>query len=500
MLQPTTIPGPGFYGLAKQKSQVALGPEWATVAENCVIDGAGRLGCRKGWVRTNATAITGEPDVVQVHEYVKSNGDVEFITATAGGLWSGSSTVTSKVGTLTPTAGNWKFVNFNGKVLGWQASHTPIVYNGTGDFAEISAVSGTLPDGNTALAAFGRVWAVDDDKQTIRYCALLDETRWATADGGGVIDMRSVWTRGTDEVVGIIAYGSSLVVFGKRHIVIWTDGSGSELGLSPTSIYVGMVIENVGLVTRDAVALVGETDVVFWSSNGVRSLRRTLQEQATPVNEIAGANRDFLADYLSVGSLSAVRCVYSPKDGFVLLIHPSITFCFDMRQPLPDGGFRMTTWTLAPKAACATISEEIFFGFEDGVLGKYAGYTDNGAAYQWKYESGWMLLAPAEQLKMLKRLKAFVFSPADRTITFKWWTDWKSNVKIALVDVEGEGDEWNVDEWSLMEWSGGVAFHEIFVPLSHTGQYVKIGMQASIKGRPIAVHHLTLYTKPGRIA
>jgi hypothetical protein len=498
VLQPFTVPNPAFFGLAKQRQQVALGPEWCTVAENVVIDGAGRLACRRGWARLNSTPAAAA--IVQLHEYIKSNGDTEMISSTATKLYSGTATLTEKTGALTITAGNWKFINFNGKCLAWQIGHTPLVYTGTGDFAQLSATSGTLPTGNTALAAFGRVWAADSDGQTLKYSALLDETKWAVADGGGLIDMRSVWTKGMDTIVSIVSYGSALVVMGRRHIIIWTDGSGSELGLNPLDMYVGTILENVGSVARDGVALIGEVDVAFWSSNGVRSLRRTLQEQATPINELSPENRDFLADYLTVGNLNLVRSVYSPKDGFFILFHPSITLCFDVRQQLQDGGYRMTTWTLRPPAVTASINETVYFGFADGHIGQYSGFLDHETPYNWKYESGWMLLPPQDQLKMLKRMKTFLFCPSNRTVTFKWWTDFKPNLKTAAVAIEGDGDEWNIDEWSLMEWSGGRAIHEVFVPLSHIGQYVKVGIQMQVAGAPFAVQSMTLYTRPGRIA
>ena len=496
------IPNVAFHGLARERQQVALEPEWCTKAENIIIDGAGRLAARKGWAAQNGTPISGTPTINQIHEYVKTDGTTEIISASADDLFTGASTPTSIVGALTPTAGNWQFVNFNGNVYGWQASHTPIVYTGTGDFTAMSASTGTLPDGNTVLAAYGRLWAVDDDGQTIRYCALLDPTLWAVADGGGVIDMRSVWTRGTDTVQRIVAYGSSLIVFGKRHVVIWVDGSGSDIGIDPVNIYVGQVIENVGLVSRDAMALAGEIDVLFWSYNGVRSLRRTLQETATPVNEISPQNRDFLSDSLSTGDLSKVRGVYSAINGYFLLSHPddSRTFCFDSKGLMQDGALRMTTWTLVPTAACETISGDVYFGFPStGVIGKYSGYLDNTATYRFDYESGWMALEPAMRLKMLKRLKAFLFSPASGQVTFKWWTDFKSNLKTYAKDLVGDGDEWNVDEWSLMEWSAGKAQHEKYVPLSNSCQYVKVGVLFVVNGRPFGVQNISLYYEPTRL-
>jgi hypothetical protein len=501
-----TAPAPAFYGLAKQRQQVALSSEYATVASNIVIDGAGRLASRGGWSQLNATPISGTPLIRKLHQYIKKTGATEIISATAAGIFSSDTSPTSKLGALTPSAGNWQFVNFNGYVLGWQTGETPIAYNGTGNFADITASAGTLPTGNACWAAFGRVWAVDTDLQTVRYSALLDHTDWSTASGGGSIDMSSVWTQGMDEVVAISSYGSALIVFGKRHIVMWTDGSGSQIGLDPTNMYVGEIIEGVGLVARDCVALVGELDVVFWSRNGVRSLRRTLQEQATPINEITPGNRDFLADALSVGDISKCHMVYSPDDGFVLLSHPdnNVTYCFDTRQPLPDGGLRMTTWTLAPTAMCVSVSSVIYFGSPagtaDGIIGKYTGWTDNGASYRFKWNTGWIMVEPKDRLKLLKRVKMFLYSPGTMNISFSWWRDFQQNLRVAQAELLGDGDEWNIDEWSLMEWSGGTAFHEVYLPLGGAFQYAKFGIDCDIDGRPFAIQSFTIYIKPTRLA
>lgn len=502
-LQALPVPSPAFYGLAKQYAQSPLGPEWAVKLENIVIDDAGRLSARKGWNPTNASSFDSGALIVQLHEYINASGTSEIVGATATKLFSGTSTLTDKTGALTPTAGHWDFINFNGNVLAWQASHTPIVYTGSGNFAAISAASGTLPDGNAACAAFGRVWAVDDDKQTIRYCALLDHTRWAAADGGGSIDMRNVWTTGMDEVMAITSFGSALVVFGKRHIVFWVDGAGSSIGLNPANMYINQIIENVGLVARDAMTLVGEIDIVFWSSNGVRSLVRTAQEQATPVNEIAPGNRDYLTGALNTGSLTKVRMGYSPIHGFVLLSHPDYgkTFCFDTKSRLPDGGFRMTQWSNSPGAILGTLDRKLYFG-EFGRIGEYTGYDDNNVAYRFEYESGWIDIKGEEGRKQaLKALKAYLFSAGQYTVTFKWWTDFQSNPDSLAVVVGGTNtNEWNVMEWNVGEWGSVQAFENTRIPLGKEAEYIKIAVIVTINGGAFGLQPFTVYSKPTRLA
>ena len=502
-VQTFPVPSPAFYGLAKQYSQSPLGPEWAVKLENIVIDDAGRLSARKGWNPTNGSVFGSGAAVVQLHEYVNAAGTSQIISATATGLFTGLSSPSSIVGALTPTAGHWDFVNFNGNCLGWQASHAPIVYTGSGNFAAISVASGTLPDGNAACAAFGRVWAVDDDKQTIRYCALLDHTLWAAVDGGGSIDMRNVWTAGMDEVMAITSFGSALVVFGKRHIVFWVDGAGSSIGLNPTNMYINQIIENVGLVARDAFTLVGEIDIAFWSPNGVRSLVRTAQEQATPVNELSPSNRDYLTGALGTGSLTKVRMAYSGSHGFVLLSHPDYckTFCFDTKSRLPDGGFRMTQWSIAPNSLLGALDRKLYFGFL-GEIGEYVGYDDDNVSYRFEYESGWIKISGDEgRIQALKALKAFVYSVGQYTVTFKWWTDFQSNPQSLALAVGGTNtNEWNVMEWNIGEWGSVQAFENVRIPLDSEAEYLKIAVIVTINGGAFGLQPFTVYSKPTRLA
>jgi hypothetical protein len=268
-------------------------------------------------------------------------------------------------------------------------------------------------------------------------------------------------------------------------------------------MYVSTVVENVGLVARDAITLVGELDVVFWSSNGIRSLNRTVQEQASPVNELSPSNRDYLASTLATGTLSKIRMAYSPTEGFILVTHPDVskTFCFDVRGRLEDGGMRVTEWTLAPRAWCATITDTLLLGTSDGYIGQYTGYSDNGVSFQYEYESGWIRVAGEDGRKQsLKALRAYLYSVGSITVTFKWWVDFKPAFQSLQRDLVGLGDEWGIDEWSLMQWGAGQVFHERRIPLSRECEYVKLAVVAQIAGAQFAIQPLTLYTKPTRLA
>jgi hypothetical protein len=500
------MPTPGVNGLARSRQQTVTGPEWCVKAINAIVDDAGRLAAREGWVKQNATAITSSPNVVQLFEYVKGDQTVEVISSANLKLYKGVATLSDITGAITaPTGSNWQFGNLSGSLYGWQQAHTPIKWTGTGNFADCTAATGSLPTGNCGVAAFGRLWIADLDRQTIKYCALTDATKWDAADGGGAIDMRQVWTKGMDEVVAITSFGSNLVVFGKRHIIFWTDGAGSEIGLDPTQMYVNQVVEDVGLVARDAFTLLGELDVIFWSSNGVRSLARTVQEQATPVNQVSPENREYINAYLSTGTLANVRMAYNALYGFVLLSHPDAakSFYFDTRSPLPDGSLRTFEWTLAPTALLFRLNNDFLLGMA-GHIGLYDGYDDNDVAYRFTFNGGWVPLSPEPGLKMLKRAKVAIASRVAVVGTFKWWTDFKGNMQgVQREWVPPGGSLYNYlpDQYNYTaEYSGGGGVIDKYIPMRKSCSYIKIGYECVINGYPFALQYVTLMFEPTRYA
>lgn len=468
-------------------SDVLVSPvEYAAKIQDGVFDNTFGLIMREGADDYSSAWTSGNP--IQIFEYLAADGTSRVIASTATDLFEvTTSTKTSRVGALTPTAGDWKFLNFNGKVLGWQASHTPIVKTGAGNFAAITASTGTLPDGNAACSAFGRVWAVDDDKQTIRYCALLDETKWDSADGGGIIDMRSVWTQGMDEVIAIESFGSNLVVFGRRHVIVWTDGSGSQLGLSPTNMYVTDTLDFVGAINRNAVVLVGELDIVFWSASGLRSLARTLQERASPANDISPFNRLYLAsgvDLTSSTSMTAIRMAYYAAKGLVLVYAPALgrVLVIDVKGNEP----RTTQWFLGTVTALGTLKVGLLlFGLSTGLLGKMpdAAGKDFGSAINLIIESGWIDIRDEDgRDQALKMLRG---TAGNGLVSIEYKTDFDSTV-LGSATVQAPASDTGSKFWLSLKGRG-----------SHFRIYLKMGDAINSTK---SIGPLFLYTKPLRMA
>ena len=511
-LQTIDLVAPGFRGLNFSQSGGLLHPAFATEALNCILDANGRLAARDGVTNQTSTAISPAVPVKTLFEFRTEDDETEIILAYDGGI---SNSIANPEGSdisgaVDDADGNWWFVNFNNKVIGFQQGLIPIAYTGTGTFAEITESSGTAPSGGVGLAAFGRLWGVDSDLQTIQYSALLDETAWDAADGGGAIDMRTVWTHGTDIVTALWAFNGGLVVFGKRHIVFWVDGQGSALGLDPTQMYVVDAVAGTGCVSQWTVQPVGESDLLYLSSNGVQSIARVIQEKSAPIATLSKYVRDDLLQQLQSEDTSLIRSTYNPLEGFYLLSFPENmqTWCLDQSSPYVDEvGHQLsviTRWNIAPTAMITRDNNALLLAITSGKVGQYSGDQDDGSDISFQYKSPWLDLGEeiANRLKILKRLGAILFVRNETTIAFKWSVDFDEEFQVIQRTIEGDASaEWGSAEWGEDEWSGGLALRILKVPARKkgTGQYFRIGIEATIRGE-LAVQQAELFAKIGRLA
>lgn len=498
---------PGFNGLNKQARGSLLGPEWATRLENSVIDTSNRIAARNGWLDQTATPHSGT--IKQITEF-NNAGVFELIGVTDALAMvksvNGGSTWTVVTNTATVTDANMQFVIFRNKLLGLQATGTIIIYTGT-NFTNLAAAS--EPQGGLGVAAFGRLW-VKKDATSLRYCALLNEADWTGTDAG-TFDLTSVW-KGQDVISAIAEFNGSLVIFSQRSIIIYTDGSGSKLGMNPIQAYVSDTLSGIGCIARDSVTNV-KGDLWFLDSTGVHSLSRLVQTGTdNPLTNLSANVQDELKGFVAVSTAAAIRAVYSPKDRFYLLSLPAgsgttetgATFCFDTRGYLQDGSARCTgIWSqLVPLAySVRDTSLDLIMVRRQSVgrVGKYSGFLDGASTYVMQYESGWTNL-DQETLKMLKRVGGLFFIQALTSVTFKWAFDFDETFSTGTVIYPASGTiaEWGTAEWGTGQWGGGVTIKDKHVGGTGTGKYIKIGFSVSINSSTIACQQVSLYAKQGR--
>lgn len=518
-LIPIDLVAPGFRGVNFEQANSLLDPAWAAIAHNAVIDDSGRIASRRGWTDITTTDITDAPAVRSIFEYIQKDGTKEMIVAWDGGIGNSVDDPEGNdiSGAVADSSGIWWFQNFNNKVMGFQDGQKPVVRT-SGNFATVAEASGTAPtiaDG-VGLCAYGRVWGLNSDRQTIKYSALLDETHWLT--GAGSIDMSNVWTDGTDQVTAILAFNGRFVVFGHRHIVVWEDSTGSQLGVDPANLKVVDVITGVGCESQWTIQFLGEADVLFMGVNGLQSLSRVIQEKSAPVGTLSHVvNSQIVSDLASTAS-NAIRSVIDYANGVYILtfITAGRTWVFHFTRPFSSNDFKhstataeravlypVTTWNLAPTAWCWRSSNKTLLLGSAGKVGRYGTVdTDNGTTFRFDYESPYIAINPelASRLKLLKRIGSILFVYNATSVTYRWAFDFKQQFSTKTFGfVSGSGSEWGEAEWSEDEWSGAISLRVFKFPAYGQGQYIKVGLSAAVVSQ-ISIQQLELFTKIGRLA
>jgi hypothetical protein len=508
-LQHIPLATPGFKGLNTEQASGVLGPEWATDLQNAVIDGSNRLSNRKGWA--DQTTTPNADALLSGFEYEQHDGTVELIYATDNSTvvrsTDGGVSFSDVTGTATFTSGQWHWINFADRAIGLQDGKAPIFYTGT-SFAHIVDVN--APKGGAGTSFGGRLWISDNDGHTMKYCALLDDTDWTSADSG-FFSFENVW-KGTDTIQAIASTNGRLVVFGKRNIIIIADDTGSMLGIDPTQAYVVDVIEGVGCIAQQSVQNVGG-DLWFLSDMGLTSLGRVIQEKSNPLANLSQNVRTSLMEDVADITLSELRSVYSPLDRFYLLSLPKGSgsnevgkvWVFDTRGTMEGGAARcLGTWTgLVPTTLIRRTDDTIFASNRayEGELFQYNNYLDNGADYTLSYRSGWTDLGAPGMKKIFKRFSGVFFSDQQADVAFKWAWDFEETFSTRVKQFTGtdQGGIWDLGLWGTAVWGGGRSLREGKVVPAGTGEYIKWGIDADISSTQFSIQQLELFAKIGRL-
>ena len=386
----------------------------------------------------------------------------------------------------------------------------------------MTVAAGSVPSGGTCgTAAFGRLWILGSDNQTISYCQLLDATTWNGA-GAGSINLGTVWTRGIDQVIGIAAAGNKLVVFGTKQIILFADSAGAAVGLNPQNIFVYDTIEGTGLAARDTVQSTGEGDLTFLSPTGVQSLQRLLSSgKDNPIAPLDFQIHDYFNGFFVNETPAAVRSIYSPLNRFYLILLPVAgrVFCYDTRTKLQDGSLRVTEWPGITWSSFVNQKSGTVLVGQNGVVGTYAGYLDNLATFNIVYNSPNLALSPnfENRTKVLKRMKAVLFYGGASTVSFFWGVDFQGLNSVFSQALTGGVAEYGTAEYgtngkynvNLPAPPSGVAYAEyggsagliiLTFPISLTGRWMQFGMSAPINGSQVAIQQLDAFVKLGNMS
>ena len=498
-LQNIAIRAPAFKGLNTQDSPIDGDPSFAAVADNCVIDKYGRIGARKGFntLTTDVTALGGN-SIESIGEFEKVDGTRTVVSAGNNKVFTGTTTLTDITAAHTITDNDWQMISFNNAMYLVQREYEPLVYNGT-SLVAISAhtgAAGTAPEANCGLAAFGRLWLADTttDKSTVYWSDLLIGAAWSGGTSGS-INLSKVWPDGYDEITALAAHNGLLVIFGRRSIVIYT---GAE---SPANMVLQDTINGVGCIQRDSVRNTG-SDLLFLSHSGVQSLGRLIQEKSSPLRDVSINIREDLTN-LVASETGYVRSIYSPENAFYLLYLPTanITFCFDTRGSLENGGLRATRWPSSPFKCFAKADDgTVYVGSANGV-GDYSGYQDNGSAYNLRYYSNPLSFGDPSRIKFVKKIVPTFIGGSSTTAFVKWGYDFNESYSTFPQAVAAFSPaEYGIAEYGIAEYSQSfVAVLKKSINASGQGTVVTIGVEVEIDQEEFSLQEFNIQALLGRM-
>lgn len=505
----SSIQAPGFMGANTQDSSVSLESGFATVALNCVIDKFGRIGARKGWEPSHSAPVPslGNADVEAIGELIGTDGTSYVIFAGNNKLYRIEAGVVSQLtyggGGSAPsiTANNWQFAPLSNCLYLYQEGHDPLVYDPTVSTTTYRRISektgyvGTVENNNCVISAYGRTWSANslNNKSKVQFSDLLSGHVLNTGTAG-YLDLSAIWPNGADEVVALAAHNHTLIIFGRRQILIY---QGAE---DPSSMKLQDTISGVGCCARDSVVVTG-TDVFFLSDSGVRSLARTIQEKSAPIRDLSANVRDDLVrDINQEADLGKIKGVYSDVNAFYLLTFPSsgTTYCFDMRRPLQDGSARVTTWSLVPTALFSARDKALFMGFE-ATLGYYTSLSDNGAAYRMSYLSSYFDLGQPSNIKVLKKIGFTIVGGSEAILSLKYGYDYSPSLRSQIFRLASANVyEYGIAEYGLSEYSSGIVFDNQKLNTGGNGNVLQVGIETEINGFELSIQKLDVFTKIGR--
>jgi len=510
-----SISAPGFFGLNTQDSPLDLASGFALVATNCVIDQYGRIGARKGWTRVNSSSGNlGANDVGVIHELVQTDGTLTVLFAGNNKIFKLSGTSVTELtyggggSAPTITASNWQCASLNGITYFFQNGHDPIIYDpavSTTTYRRVSEKSGyvgTVPSGNVAIAAYGRLWVASSstDKVTVSFSDLIAGHVWSGGTTGN-LDTSRVWPNGADEVQALAAHNGFLFIFGKRQILVYQGAT------TPSTMSISDTVGGIGCLSRDSVQTTS-SDVIFLSNSGVRSLMRTIQEKSAPERDLSKNVRNDLMSDVASQTLANIKSVYSEREGFYLLTMPvtQSVYCFDTKVILQDGSSRVTTWdSITPTALTSLRSGAVYIG-KNGYIGQYTGYNDYTSVYRFQYYTNHADLGNVNQTSVLKKISVVVIGGTNQNLIIKWGFDFKTNYLSATTVIPVQGvSEYNIAEYGanatvVAEYSDGVALNTLKVSASGTGKVVQTGYESDINGAQLSIQKIEIQAKNGKLS
>jgi hypothetical protein len=369
------------------------------------------------------------------------------------------------------------------------------------------------------------MWAggITEENDVLYYSKLLDAHKWATADTGGYIDLKSVW--GQDKIIAIHSFAGKIVIFGEKNIAIYN--SPDVIG----SIALDEVITGIGCVSRDSIQSVGD-DLYFLSDTGVRSLFRTTQLDKLPLTEKSITIKDELI--ANIAASKNVKSVFMQNEGLYIIsfVDRNVTYVFDTTYKTEKETPRITKWTFSdnrePASLAYTETYGLLVGQQAGRVATYEGYYDvdysgsdvyTNNSYTVSFSTVWIDLGQGAQSSILKRLIMVVAGGQGTDVGIRLYKDFEMTPKISPTfklnpTLSGEPYYWGAALSLYGPLTGHThsstlhpatskyapihGYKESSVPLAGSAKYIRLEWDGVTKGYKASLQSLSLLFKQGK--
>jgi hypothetical protein len=137
---------------------------------------------------------------------------------------------------------------------------------------------------------------------------------------------------------------------------------------------------------------------------------------------------------------------------------------------------------------------------ETGYIGKYDGYTDNGASYRMQYFTNHTDFGAPSVTSILKKLSLVVIGGSNQYVTMKWGYDFFSNYQSQSVLIPAQGNAYyGVSQYNVDKFSSGVSQVTLVAYPTGSGTVVQTGYESDINGSALSIQKLEIQAKNGKI-
>ncbi len=355
----------GKFGLnlSQQDQEVAVG--WLSASTNVYYGDSGQLQSIPSFDLDDADFDGDQGADSDMIFYVDDTGDSAVISSTTTSDYIYHATNGAAELTGSSSAATYKrWIVFNDIAYRFVNNSYNVAYiDDATDTAVTSSTPANIPNHKgVATSAFGYVWLIDEDGQTLYRSDLLAMSFAATPVQW---DLREYWPSGYDEAIAVREWNNFLLVFGRKSILIYAEKVVND-GWTDTNVALYDAIEGIGCIGDKTIQSVGNA-LWFLSSDGLKSIGRVAAEGSSlSINAV----NPYLDDEIKANTDDKyAQGIFSPFNNTYILSYEDSGFAitYDTRD-YGLGYYRATyAWTTAGSFAYDHINQKLYYGSASGI-------------------------------------------------------------------------------------------------------------------------------------